>query len=559
MKTKKVVSFLDKLQEYDQDEVSLQSAIEILANSISLVQVKALFEDVDRQVTQFDFYQKCNDFINNQADYEEKLSFDGEKRYLTLQYWKEQNKSEDTEEEKNVMQMMSRILVLYFAKYQRKLRDENEITHDVESGAWNTTGFVAEGQKIIAKGQGCKYTALYLNISKFKLINQMYGHEFGNLVLASVARDMKSYLSSLDQHQLLGRIGGDNYVVLVKDQHLNLFLEHLVNFKLDISYDNSNICLPINFFSGIYQIKEDDQEMYQIIEKSSEASSVAKNRISFEPVYYDQDLHRQIVREKEIENNMHQALENKEFVVYYQPKIDLNTYHLNGAEALVRWIEKGKIVPPMEFIPVFEKNGFICNMDFYVLDVVCRDITEWLKVGIDLFPISVNFSKVHFLNPGFTEQIIEVLKKYQVPARYIEIEFTETVDYKDKATFVRAVESLKSFGISTSIDDFGTGFSSLSLLKTLPVDMLKIDKSLLDVQTSSEKERVIISNVVRMVKEMDIQVITEGVETREQADFLKEIKCDNAQGFLFDKPLPKEQFEKRLIKGYYEGEELKDV
>ncbi|MDD3414474.1 MAG: GGDEF domain-containing phosphodiesterase [Lachnospiraceae bacterium] len=559
MKTKKVVSFLDKLQEYDQDEVSLQSAIGILASSISLVQVQALFEDVDMQVAHFDFYQKSDSILNNQADYEEKLSFDGEKRYLTLRYWKEQNKSEDTEEEKNVMQMMSRILVLYFAKYQRKLRDENAITHDVASGALNTTGFVTEGQKIIAKDQGCKYTALYLNISKFKLINQMYGHEFGNLVLSAVARNMKDYLYSFDEHQLLGRIGGDNYVVLVKDQYLNLCLEHLDNFKLNISYDNDDICLLINFFVGVYQIKEDDQEMYQIIEKSSEASSIAKNRVSFEPVYYDQDLHRQIVREKEIESNMRQALENKEFVVYYQPKIDLNTYRLNGAEALVRWIENGKIVPPMEFIPVFEKNGFICNMDFYVLDIVCRDITEWLKVGIDLFPISVNFSKVHFLNPGFTEQIIEVLKKYYVPARYIEIEFTETVDYKDKATFVRAVETLKSFGISTSIDDFGTGFSSLSLLKTLPVDMLKIDKSLLDVQTSSEKERVIISNVVRMVKEMDIQVITEGVETKEQADFLKEIKCDNAQGFLFDRPLPKEQFEKRLKKGYYEGEELKDV
>jgi EAL domain-containing protein (putative c-di-GMP-specific phosphodiesterase class I) len=265
------------------------------------------------------------------------------------------------------------------------------------------------------------------------------------------------------------------------------------------------------------------------------------------------------MREKEIENNMRQALENKEFVVYYQPKIDLNSYRINGAEALVRWIDNGKIVPPMEFIPVFEKNGFICNMDFYVLDVVCKDIMEWLETKIDLIPISVNFSKVHFLNPGFTEQIIEVIEKHQVPPKYIEIECTETVDYKDKATFVRAVEALKSFGISTSIDDFGTGFSSLSLLKTLPVDILKIDKSLLDVQTSSEKERVVISNVVRMVREMDIQVITEGVETKEQANFLKEIKCDNAQGFLFDRPLPKEQFERRLRKGYYEGEELKDV
>ena len=180
----------------------------------------------------------------------------------------------------------------------------------------------------------------------------------------------------------------------------------------------------------------------------------------------------------------------------------------------------------------------------------------WLDQGINIVTVSVNFSKVHFCNPRFTEQIVEVIKRYRIPSKYIEIEFTESVDFQDKDGLVKAVEDLKSYGITTSMDDFGTGFSSLGLLKTLPVDVLKIDKSLLDTQTSFAKERVIISNMVRMVREMNIQVITEGVETQEQVDFLKEINCEYAQGFLFDKPLPIELFEKRLIKGYYEGEEL---
>ena len=229
---------------------------------------------------------------------------------------------------------------------------------------------------------------------------------------------------------------------------------------------------------------------------------------------------------------------------------------MNGAEALVRWIDDGRVVPPIEFVPLFERNGFICNIDFYVLNNVCRSIRNWLDRGIDMVPISVNFSKVHFSNIRFAEQIVEVIKKYRVPTKYIEIEFTETVDYQDKERLVKAVEFLKSYGIATSMDDFGTGFSSLSLLKTLPVDVLKIDKSLLDSKTA--QERVIISNVVRMVQEMNIQVITEGVETEEQAGFLKGIHCENAQGYLFDKPLPIDEFESRLKKGLYEESELKD-
>ena len=299
-----------------------------------------------------------------------------------------------------------------------------------------------------------------------------------------------------------------------------------------------------------------DQDMSIVMENSSVAYSMARHKEQTEPVFYDEELHRRILREKEIESRMRGALENKEFTVYYQPKVNLTTYELNGAEALIRWIDNGKIIPPVEFVPLFERNGFICNIDFFVLNNVCRSIRNWLDRGIDMVPISVNFSKVHFSNARFTEQIVEVIKKYRVPPKYIEIEFTETVDYQDKERLVKAVEYLKSYGIATSMDDFGTGFSSLSLLKTLPVDVLKIDKSLLDSQT--KQERVIISNVVRMVQEMNIRVITEGVETEEQAGFLKDINCENAQGFLFDKPLPIDEFESRLVKGNYDISELKE-
>lgn len=558
MKTGQFVDFLEKLQENGRLDGSLQDALAMMADEISLAQVQAYMEEDDGETSHYTLYQRYDTAVLNSPDFKDKIPLDNN-GCMVFQFWKINEKERCEEEEINVMRIISRILVLHLAKHKRQLRDRNAVTHDEASGAYNTTGYVMEGQKIIDAGKGHQYTALYLNVSKFKLVNQMYGHELGNAVLTTIAKKLNEYLNQLGEGQLIGRLGGDNFVALVKDVHLDQFLEHLVDYDMEICHDGSEFFLRLNFFIGVYKIMDSDSDMSIVMENSSVAYSMARHRDRFEPVYYDEELHKRILREKEIESKMRCALENKEFLVYYQPKIDLNTYQLNGAEALVRWQDGERVVPPVEFVPLFERNGFICNIDFYVLNRVCKSMREWLDQGVEMVPISVNFSKVHFSNARFTEQIVEVVKKYRVPAKYIEIEFTETVDFQDKESLVKAVEYLKSFGIATSMDDFGTGFSSLSLLKTLPVDVLKIDKSLLDTQTSSEKERVIISNVVRMVREMDIQVITEGVETKEQAEFLKTINCDNAQGFLFDKPLPKEQFEKRLLKGYYDGEELKNV
>lgn len=427
------------------------------------------------------------------------------------------------------------------------------------NGALKENGYAKEGQKILDSGEGSQYAVVYLNVSRFKLVNQMYGHATGNVVLSLITQNLNTYLKSLGSGQMADRLGGDNFVAFVKDCEMKKVIQYLDDFAVEILHEGSEIHLKLNFFTGIYEIQPEDRDIYIVIDNASLAYSMARHSGRCDPVYYNNELHKSLLREKDIEGNMRSALKNKEFEVYYQPKIDLATYSLNGAEALVRWNDGGKIVPPGEFIPLFERNGFICKIDFYVLDHVCASIRHWLDQGLRMVPVSVNFSKVHFNNARFAEQIVEVVRKHSVPAKYIEIEFTETVDFQDKESLIRAVEYLKNYGIVTSMDDFGTGYSSLSLLKTLPVDVLKIDKSLLDVQTSLERERIIISNVVRMVLEMNIQVIAEGVETMEQVEFLRQINCKNAQGYLFDRPLPKQEFEKRLIKGYYEGNELKNA
>ena len=241
------------------------------------------------------------------------------------------------------------------------------------------------------------------------------------------------------------------------------------------------------------------------------------------------------------------ALENREFVVYYQPKVTLEDNCLCGCEALVRWFRDGVMVPPMQFIPVLEWEGSVCKLDFYVLDQVCRDVQEWMAKGIEPVRISVNFSKAHLHNPDLAKKILAVLQKYDVPSRYIEIELTEMSGYENYETLLDFVRTMHESGVSTSIDDFGTGYSSLNLLKDLNVDIIKLDKSFLNNMESRKKNDVIvIKNIIQMVNELDMEVIAEGVETMEQADFLRGMHCCMAQGFLFDRPLPHDDFEKRL-------------
>ena len=559
-----VVKFLDILKNSEGDRAAMQEAISIFASAIHLAQLQeySIYESSedleDLRSVPVNLYSKYDTKLLNAPDFKEEIALDSGSGTAVFSYWIEDEGKTDGRldgESINVMRMLTRIINLNMGRYVRMVIEKDAQTHDMASGVYNATGYITEGQKIIDAGKGDQYTAVYLNISKFKLINQTYGHGTGNIVLTEIAKKLGAILDSLGQTRLVGRLGGDNFVAMLKDTALDEFLQRISELSVHVADNGRELDVAITMFIGIYKLTAGDQDMSIVMENSSVAYSMARHREQTEPVYYDEELHKRILREKEIESRMRGALENKEFAVYYQPKVNLETYELNGAEALVRWIDNGKVVPPIEFVPLFEKNGFICNIDFYVLNNVCRSLRNWLDRGIDVIPVSVNFSRAHFANARFTEQIVEVVKKYRVPTKYIEIEFTESVDFQDKERLVKAVEYLKSYGISTSMDDFGTGFSSLSLLKTLPVDVLKIDKSLLDSETN--QERIIISNVVRMVQEMNIKVITEGVETEEQAGFLKGINCANAQGFLFDKPLPVDEFESRLKKGRYEAADLK--
>ena len=253
------------------------------------------------------------------------------------------------------------------------------------------------------------------------------------------------------------------------------------------------------------------------------------------------------MHQKEISNEFHNAIRNKEFVVFYQPKVDLLTRKLTGAEALVRWIRHKTIVPPMDFIPILEREGTICDLDFYVFETACADIRQWLDAGIEPHRISANFSKLHLRNPELANNVLSIVRKHNVPSKYVEVELTESADFDDNAAMMKFVNAMAENGIAVSIDDFGTGYSTLNVLKDYNITTIKLDKSLLDnVGTPNSKDDVIVRNVVKMANELNKEIIAEGVETETQAEYLKSIQCNNVQGFLFDKPLVHDDFQKRL-------------
>jgi len=246
------------------------------------------------------------------------------------------------------------------------------------------------------------------------------------------------------------------------------------------------------------------------------------------------------------------AIQNKEFVVYFQPKVNINDMKIAGAEALVRWNCNGAIIPPVKFIPFCERTGLVIDVDFYVLEETCRMMRNWMDMGLEMVRISVNFSKYHFNQAGVAERIYKVIAEYGIPTEYIEVEFTETA-YLDKEELLEyTVDKLKSYGIKSSIDDFGSGYSSINLLQNMDFEVVKLDKSLLGkLGIDNGKSRKVISSIIHMAKELEMEVLCEGVETSEELELLQELKCDVVQGFLFDKPLPAEEFEARLKERVY--------
>lgn len=256
-----------------------------------------------------------------------------------------------------------------------------------------------------------------------------------------------------------------------------------------------------------------------------------------------------------MEDLKEEALKNKEFIVYYQPKIDLRDNCICGAEALVRWLRPQiGLIPPNKFIPTFEEDGFIIQLDLYVLEQVCHFLREKINAGYEVFPISVNFSRAHFKTNLLPERLLQLTQKYNIKPELIQVEITESAFVDNDKYFKPILKQILDKGFSLAMDDFGSGLSSLNLLCDLPFKTLKIDKDFFHSNTTHKKERIIISSIVHMASELNMDVICEGVETKEQSDFLKSIGCYSCQGYYYSRPLPEDLFVQQYLQQKKEQE-----
>lgn len=444
------------------------------------------------------------------------------------------------------LMFMTLIITLFFiySKSNRMLCDIAFV--DQVTGGSNRMRFELEAKEILSKAEPNEYMFVTMNVAKFKLINDAFGNEAGNRVLRHIYDVIKKHICD---GELLCRTESDNFDLLIKYCSNEDVQENLSRIAADINSFNTKNRYYISVTVGVYNI---DQPGLSVIGMRDRANIARKNKdIAFGNhlytcMFYSELEQRRQRREKEMENKMEAALANEDFVVYLQPKVITDDRSISGAEALVRWMDKDEgLVPPNDFIPFFEKNGFIIKLDLYVFEKVCQYIRKWIDCGLKPVPISVNLSRLHLTNPDFINGYRDIRKKYDVPAELIEIELTETLVFENLEQIIHTVTEIHKSGFRCSLDDFGSGYSSLNMLKDIKVDTLKLDREFFRSPNSDNpRERAIIQSVVDMAKKLNMTTVSEGVETFYQLEFLKSIECDMAQGFVISKPVPIDEFEK---------------
>lgn len=410
---------------------------------------------------------------------------------------------------------------------------------------WNKEKFIKEANKELKNNRDKEYLLASVDIEKFSLVNSRFGYEVGNQSLERMAADIKKIVGDSG---IFARNTGDEFVVLIEDgvESRNR-LSRVADICIEIK-NTTHYVLPIKV--GVCPISYaslQGKEMSTFLDRAKFAKSKINGMAGHTIVYFTDRMGEKLEKENELESIMHKSLQNNEFVVYYQPKYDLPTNKIIGAEALVRWRHPTKgLISPGDFVSLFEKNGFIVEVDFYVYESVMKMLQKRIADGRPVVPISMNVSRCHLGSSSFTEHLERLTEKYNIPKNIIEMEITESIFSDEDKAAVQLMDDLKKHGFTLSMDDFGSGYSSLNLLRELPIDTLKIDKAFLETTDDSEKSRIIVEEIISMAQKIKINTICEGVETEQQRDFLRQAGCQMAQGFFYARPMSKEDFEELL-------------
>lgn len=447
------------------------------------------------------------------------------------------------------MALLGTLIVIYFFFTQRRHYAELKRIAYVDSltGADNRKRFKLVAAELLEKSHDKHYAFLLLDVDKFKVLNDALGYLCGDALLRHIADTMRRHLSN---DECFGRCDSDEFLLLLRytdditlHSRAKAIITEIENEFRTLLSSSYSLVLCV----GICVIVNPQESINSISDRARHAHTLIKGKESSGICFYNEEIRNKILQEKEIENKMHIALKNQEFLLYLQPKFYLDSDKIYGAEALVRWDNGGHtLIYPDAFIPVFEKDGFITQLDMYMLKKTCEAIRGWLDAGLTPVPVSINFSRVHLGNPNFVEDIAAIVAQYQIPPQLIEVELTESTMLHSESQLIRLLDSLHQYGFTLSMDDFGSGYSSLGLLKNLPVDVIKLDRTFLMDYNEFRRAVTIISGIITMAKALGILTVAEGVETAEQVALLRELGCDIAQGYFYARPRPAEQIKTLL-------------
>ncbi len=415
----------------------------------------------------------------------------------------------------------------------------NMLQRDMLTGLYNREIFFEKAKEMIAKKPVGYYVMASFNIDNFKVINDQYGTDKGDLVLKHVADCLDRCMKLLNG--ICCRVTADNFAVLYPSEVMDS--EVLAKCHQKIAAPE---CLGRSFGVriGRYVVTDPAISASAMYDRATVAEMSVKGRYDVFIAQYDESMLLRMLREQEIVNEMNGALAEGQFEIWFQPQFNHSSGALIGAEALVRWCHPRKgLVSPGEFIPVFERNGFVYELDKYVWDQACRNLRKWLDAGRDPLPISVNISRYDLFQEDLLDSITRLVSRYDLPAELLRFEITESAFAGASDRIIDVVEMLKGKGFIVEIDDFGSGYSSLNILKDVPADILKLDMRFLESGRNPARGGNILESVVRMAKWLGMPVIAEGVETIEQAEFLKSIGCYYIQGYLYARPMPLDDYE----------------
>jgi diguanylate cyclase (GGDEF)-like protein/PAS domain S-box-containing protein len=395
-----------------------------------------------------------------------------------------------------------------------------------------------------------KVGVLFLDLDGFKNINDSLGHAVGDNVLQSVAKQLVSCVRSSDT---VSRQGGDEFVVLLSEikQPLDAAItaaKILTAVTASHSFDHQDHTLTASI--GLSTYPEDGQDAEILLKSADTAMYEGKKRGHNSYQFFKQDMNAQTIERQTTEADLRRALKRQEFVLHYQPKINLQSGKIAGAEALVRWHHPDRgLLSPLQFIPIAENSDLIQLIGQWVLREACRQTQDWIDAGLHAVPVAVNVSSSEFRTEGFLESLRGILADTRLDPRYLELELTDSVLMQHAESSASVLGALKSIGVRLAVDDFGTGYSSLSYLKRFPIDSLKIDQSFVRDITTDTDDASIVSAVITMAKSLRQCVIAKGVETEKQVTFLQAHGCDEAQGYYFSKPVVSQRFARLLETG----------